>query len=227
MQGGLNTAAASQRFIVAVDQHAIHERIRLEEMLEHMSDQFRAADLEIHRVQPGLPIRLTPLEQRFFAEVPLAHRLFGKWGLRYELSREPQNRIANLATITSVPKILVNRLAGHHPELARAFHDYVSELVNAGASDAVVNGFLTDLVTTEKDLNSILRWCPSRFIHLIKSNACRGQSVMLSGPRLQSCDRRSYLPPSRLASKIDRRDHVQRFVTSRSMPNTYARVDLD
>jgi DNA mismatch repair protein MLH3 len=181
-------------FIVAIDQHAAHERIRLERLLQHLATEVRSGGATVKKVSgEGVALRLTSAEQKFFKEVPLALPLFRRWGLTCALQADSSSYVVH-AMITTVPDLLANRLAFEHPELERAFHDYVGTLIDRAACDFTIGVFLDNLEDQAMELANVLRWCPPRFVDLAKSNACRGQSV-----QVETFQRRAssvvYVPP--------------------------------
>lgn len=171
----LNTPRRS--FIVAIDQHAADERIRVEGLVQRMAEQIRnCGRLSTKSLETSLVVRLAPAEQAFFREAPSAFELLARWGLSCTPDAEISSQGMHRVTITAVPVILATRLRNDRSELERAFHEYISDLIDSAACQTTIDGFLRDYNLHQKDSNNIMRWCPSRFLHLMKSNACRGQS---------------------------------------------------
>jgi hypothetical protein len=172
--------AATRCFIVVIDQHAADERIRLESILNDLTAQVCSGGAASKAlIGDGAALRLTPAEQKFFSQVPLAVPLLHRWGLTCVLQADSDSSVPKHALITTVPKLLANRLAFEHPEVERAFHDYVGNLIDRAASDAAIRALLQKFEGDIAEPTNVLSWCPPRFIDLAKSNACRGQSLLV------------------------------------------------
>jgi hypothetical protein len=170
--------AVTRYFIVVIDQHAADERIRLESILNDLTVQVCSGGATSKAlVGDGATLRLTPAEQKFFNQVPLAVPLLHRWGLTCVLQAELDFSMRKHALITTVPKLFANRMAFENSEVERAFHDYVGNLIDRAASDATIGALLERFELQIVQSPNVLSWCPPRFIELAKSNACRGQPL--------------------------------------------------
>lgn len=149
---------------MAVDQHAAHERVRLEALLEGLCDDQQ--QVQTAEVSPPLPLSLTPSQQklaRHFSAQLAAIGVQLVW-------REGQ------PLASSLPAVLMEREAAERQRGRPA--------VAAGVLQEMVHSHLELLQTTGGGVGGL----PPSLASLLHSQACHGAIKFGDGLQLKECE---------------------------------------
>ncbi|KAJ7368705.1 hypothetical protein DFH08DRAFT_31742 [Mycena albidolilacea] len=190
------TATATTRTLVLIDQHAADERVRVERFLKELClgylSNVNAGDkndrLQLRDLSPLVPILLTRHEERQLRDLS-TRRVFGHWGFRFvepavEAVHETEQGIdAGSANgysqvfVQGVPELVADKLL-----LDDELRDFVKAFLAKVESDPP--RAQTDAENDKDDefrWLRALRWCPQQLLDLVNSKACRG-AIMFNDP---------------------------------------------
>jgi DNA mismatch repair ATPase MutL len=172
-------------YIVAIDQHAAHERIRLEKVISQLLQGFICDDLKTVAIsRDKQKVIVSQSESDTFRGIPAMTRLLCRWGMIVEgLKGYEGNTSENNDKdiyIQTVPEILANRFQGDSLELARTVRGFLGYLESIPVSSMLTE--TTDQINSHDPNKTItmqtaLRLCPPRYRDLANSNACRGECL--------------------------------------------------
>lgn len=175
-----------QHSIIAVDQHAAHERVRFERLLEKLQQAFVSDTIVTHRLRQEIHLQLTPDEQTLLFR-PSTVLVLKRWGLSVcphshvlpEADCESANHSPNYqAIIKAVPEIFLQQI-NHQPNLAiQAVHEMLKlvsqhslfELHNLQNSANAVHVSLREMAEP-----FMFTKIPDIYVAMLKSKACRGE----------------------------------------------------
>jgi DNA mismatch repair ATPase MutL len=179
-----DTGTHTPQYIIAVDQHAAHERIRLEDILSELvrgfiDDGLKTSALPWDRSQ----VALSRSEADVLERIPSVEKLLCRWGMNigFPSGRKSAEIGVDVVEIEvqTVPEVLANRFQVDPRELTRSVRGFLGYL-----RDHPVLEIFDQIAKGPKDAgnpyNTIteqvaLRLCPPRYRDLANSNACRGE----------------------------------------------------
>jgi len=170
-------------YVVAIDQHAAHERIRVEGILSELvrgfiDDALQTSTLPLDRSK----VALSRSEADLFEKFPSAKKLLCRWGMNIGVPSGRKLPATGMDVVEievqTVPEVLANRFQGDPQELARSIRGYLGYLrdrplldvwkqIAEEPEDAGESCNITEQVA--------LRLCPPRYRDLANSDACRGE----------------------------------------------------
>ena len=169
--------------VVAIDQHAAHERIRVENILAELVRGFIHDDMKTSALPcDRTTVALTDSEADILEKMPSAPSLLRRWGMTVGILGGRKLAVTGMNAVElevqTVPEVLANRFQGDPQEIARSVRGFLGYLrdqpvldiwsqIAGGPEDGDKFRNITEQVA--------LRLCPPRYRDLANSNACRGE----------------------------------------------------
>ncbi|XP_076802170.1 uncharacterized protein LOC143446431 isoform X3 [Clavelina lepadiformis] len=127
------SSSPSQRLLLLFDQHAVHERIRLESYLKNeLSDCDGSKKVSSVALKRTLTLKLDDIETRHLTE---NIQVFANSGIDFTIHSHHGKRTE--LTITRIPKFLMNDYQSGHPNLETVVHELVQERIQTLARGPV------------------------------------------------------------------------------------------
>ena len=171
--------------LVAVDQHAADERIKVEELLKDLCRRPASNDLLVSSRTTGLTsaIRSSTLEKplRFTisaaeAELFLKHAPhFAAWGILYDLTQ--LNPDGHILIVTTVPRLILERCISEPKLLINLLRRESWSRAESGASSSTL---MIPTMDENEDDNAWIKkigTCPRELLNMANSRACRSASM--------------------------------------------------
>lgn len=205
----------NSQLVLVFDQHAVHERIRVEGFLEKL---LRPELLTVQTLNSqnsrsrigedatkGVPVLVSGPELRKFKRWQARFR---RWGFIYELSEDRTNADVTLVeeeleqiVVLNVPELLAKRLERDHGLLVEVlrgcacFFDENVDEIEESWDRKKVGSLSENLVKEQNGWFGRLSNCPPVLVDLINSKACRGwpiSSALYSQSKIILADLVSY-----------------------------------
>jgi DNA mismatch repair protein MLH3 len=181
--------ASESSVLVVVDQHAAHERVRVESFLSAVCDQAAEGAVESRKlVRPSL-VSLTKTEAQAL-QAPGVVEEFKRWGVvlsspklappeRLQIQTQTGGSSSSLdqAEVTEVPAVVADRLEAEPKTLADLVKQHIARLLDDG-------GVATNRTTADRR-SVTAKDCPGVLLALLDSKACRGSY----SPLIPACPR--------------------------------------
>jgi DNA mismatch repair protein MLH3 len=160
--------ASESSMLVVVDQHAAHERVRIEAILAEACHQASNGAMEAQELSTPLSVPLSEAEATALSRPEVVDE-FRRWGLTLSLTtagREAggSNHDGQAVEVSAVPKIVADRLASDARTLQELVKQHIAHLEDTSQLDL-----------TRPRRSFTIKDCPSLLRQLFNSKACRGK----------------------------------------------------
>jgi DNA mismatch repair protein MLH3 len=162
--------ASESSVLVAVDQHAAHERVRIESFLSAVFDQAAKEGVESRKLLRPVSVPLSPTEAQAVQRSEIIEE-FKRWGIvllapiLQSRTKADDGSSDVQAKVTEVPTVVAERLQAEPKTLADLVSHHIARLLD---DDSMLKRIGGPRSITSKN-------CPQGLLALLDSKACRGQ----------------------------------------------------